>query len=384
MIPPFCPNPFCFAHRAEYTSPDGLPFFLERGTYTTKVVGSVQRFRCKLCGRGFSARTFSIDYYTKKTLDNREIFRAIAAGESVSSIARHLNCSFGSAQNRLERLGRNAIFMQSKLMESLAFKEDLVADGFESFTKSQYHPCNINILVGKKSQFLYEATYTTLRRKGRMTEQQKKKRDLIEAKYRPRPAALRKSCWRLFDQINEHWCRENKESMTLSTDEHKVYPIALADVKGLEEDRKQETFIHKQYSSKAERTLHNPLFSVNYYDRELRKDMATFRRESTCFSRNISSGMLRFMSHMVWHNYEKSHRIVSTAKKPPVHAVEAGMEESQIQAAFEALFTERPFMTHTWLSNEAATIWYKEYQTPLKKRPEYLPRYATMGLLHCS
>ncbi|GAB1481491.1 hypothetical protein MASR2M78_03060 [Treponema sp.] len=149
MIPPFCPNPFCFAHRVEYTSADGLPFFLERGTYTTKVVGSVQRFRCKLCGRGFSARTFSIDYYTKKTLDNREIFRAIAAGESVSSIARHLHCSFGSAQNRLERLGRNAIFMQSKLMESLAFKEDLVADGFESFTKSQYHPCNINILVGK-------------------------------------------------------------------------------------------------------------------------------------------------------------------------------------------------------------------------------------------
>ncbi|GAB1484900.1 hypothetical protein MASR2M78_37180 [Treponema sp.] len=118
----------------------------------------MQRFRCKLCGRGFSARTFSIDLLHQKTLDNREIFRAIAAGESVSSIARHLHCSFGSAQNRLERLGRNAIFMQSKLMESLAFKEDLVADGFESFTKSQYHPCNINILVGKKSQFLYEAT----------------------------------------------------------------------------------------------------------------------------------------------------------------------------------------------------------------------------------
>ncbi|GAB1482852.1 hypothetical protein MASR2M78_16680 [Treponema sp.] len=46
--------------------------------------------------------------------------------------------------------------------------------------------------------------------------------------------------------------------MTLSTDEHKVYPIALADVKGLEEDREAETFIHKQYSSKAERTLRAP------------------------------------------------------------------------------------------------------------------------------
>lgn len=384
MIPPFCPNPFCFAHRSEYICEDGKPFWIARGFYTTRVVGKVQRFRCRLCYRAFSERTFSIDYYTKKSLDNREAFRAIAAGESVSSIARHLNCSFGSAQNRLERLGRSSLFMQAKLMETLAFDEDLVADGFESFTKSQYHPCNINILVGKESQFLYEATYTTLRRKGRMTEQQKKKRDLIEAKYRPKPRALRKSCWRLFDQINEHWCRESKETLTLSTDEHKVYPIALAEVQGLEEDRRQKTFIHQQYSSEAERTVHNPLFPVNYYDRELRKDMATFRRETTCFSRNISSGMLRFANHQVWHNYAKCHRIVSTAKKPPVHAVKAGIEASKIEAAFEDLFTKRPFMTHTWLSNEAATIWYKEYQTPLKERREYVPKYATMGLLHCS
>ncbi|GAB1481916.1 hypothetical protein MASR2M78_07310 [Treponema sp.] len=156
----------------------------------------------------------------------------------MSSIARHLHCSFGSAQNRLERLGRNAIFMQSKLMEGLAFKEDLVADGFESFTKSQYHPCNINILVGKNRNSFMRLHYDP-EAQGTHDRAAKKKRELIEAKYRPRPAALRKSCWRLFDQINEHWCRENKESMTLSTDEHKVYPIALADVKGLEEDRKQ-------------------------------------------------------------------------------------------------------------------------------------------------
>ncbi|GAB1484340.1 hypothetical protein MASR2M78_31580 [Treponema sp.] len=95
----------------------------------------------------------------------------------------------------------------------------------------------------------------------------------------------------------------------------KVYPIALADVKGLEEDRKQETFIHKQYSSKAERTLHNPCSRSTAMTGSCVKDMATFRRESTCFSRNISSGMLRFMSHMVWHNYEKSHRSVAYGKK---------------------------------------------------------------------
>ncbi len=236
--------------------------------------------------------------------------------------------------------------MQAKLTETLAFKEDLVADGFESFTKSQYHPCNINILVGKESQFLYESTYTDLRRKGRMTPEQRKKRALLEAQYKPKPKALERSCRRLFEQIDEHWCRSSKPALTLST--------------------------------------HNPLFSVNYYDRELRKDMATFRRESTCFARNVAALLLRFANHQVWHNYAKPHRIVSTAIKPPVHAVMAGVEESMIAGSFEALFTQRSFFTHGWLSDEAITNWRKGHRTPLKKRPEYLPNFASLGLVHSS
>ncbi len=97
MIPPFCPNPFCKAHYPQYAAEHTEPFWVDRGFYTTQVVGLVPRFRCKLCLKGFSERTFSIDYYTKRNLDNREAFRAIAAGESISSIARTLSCSYGSA-----------------------------------------------------------------------------------------------------------------------------------------------------------------------------------------------------------------------------------------------------------------------------------------------
>ncbi|GAB1481198.1 hypothetical protein MASR2M78_00130 [Treponema sp.] len=61
------------------------------------------------------------------------------------------------------------MYLHAKLTETLALEENLVTDGFESFTQSQYHPCNINILVGTNSQFLYGTTFAPLRRKGRMT-----------------------------------------------------------------------------------------------------------------------------------------------------------------------------------------------------------------------
>ncbi|GAB1432910.1 hypothetical protein MASR2M29_15350 [Spirochaetota bacterium] len=41
------------------------------------------------------------------------------------------------------------------------------ADGFESFDRSQYFPNQINLVLGKNSQFLYDYSHTTIRRKGR-------------------------------------------------------------------------------------------------------------------------------------------------------------------------------------------------------------------------
>jgi hypothetical protein len=38
------------------------------------------------------------------------------------------------------------------MMGKTTLREDLAADGFESFNGSQYFPNNFNILVGKRSQ----------------------------------------------------------------------------------------------------------------------------------------------------------------------------------------------------------------------------------------
>jgi len=86
-----------------------VPYWKPFGSYMTKVVGPVLRFKCSVCGKGFSERTFSINYYTKRLLDLREIHRAISQSESVSSVARHLACTADSIQNRIDRLGRSCL-----------------------------------------------------------------------------------------------------------------------------------------------------------------------------------------------------------------------------------------------------------------------------------
>jgi hypothetical protein len=381
--PPFCPNPECELHSYDAAIAAG-PFWSLRGTYTTLVSGVVQRFRCAQCGKGFSERTCSIDYYTKKVLDYREILRATTASESCSSIARHLGCSSNSVLNRQDRLGRNGLALQARLLSGFILSEDLCADGFESFDRSQFFPNAINILVGAKSQFLFGATHATLRRKGRMTLSQRRKRDAFDVVFTPPKGGLTRSFSRLLGTIDPIWDRTRLTALTLHTDEHPVYPRAIRMVPSLRVESDRHAFVHDISSSKLPRTLHNPLFPINYYDRELRKDIASFRRESTCFTRNVSNGLLRLTHHLVWHNYMKPHRITSSSLKPETHARVAGIEGSRIATEMGRLFYDRAFLSHQRLSDDSVRTWLKEHRTPLKLKPDYCQAFVRQGQLQGS
>jgi len=383
QIPPFCPNPDCAFHRSE-AIPHGTLFWIRTGTYTTKVSGIVQRFLCAACGKGFSERSCSIDYYAKKSLDYREIHRATISSESVTSIARHLSCSVASIQNRQDRLGRNCLAMQARLLADHTLIENLCADGFESFDRSQFFPNALNLLVGDGSQFLYGASHATLRRKGRMTAIQKRKQAEYDTRFAPPKGGLTRSFSRLVAEIEPLWTRSTLPRLVLRTDEHPVYPKALTRVPTLRAALEDRSFIHETYSSKIPRTPANPLFPVNYYDRELRKDIAAFRRESTCFTRNVANGLLRFSHHMVWHNFFKPHRIVSTSVKPESHAIVAGIEGKRIERETKRLYSERAFLSHQRLSDEQRRIWLKRHPTPLKDKKDYCPGYALAGDMQAS
>lgn len=262
--PPFCPNPGCTHHR----HPPHRRWFWKAGHYQSITFGSVQRFICLACGHRFSTQSFSIDYFAKRKLDYHAIDRQLRSTGSIRDISRDLSVSTDTVLNRISRLARNALAAHLRLCATAPWQEDLVADGFESFCTSQYFPNNITLLAGKTSQYLYFANFCTLRRKGRMSERQKQFRQQLEKRWKADPKALRAA----FDEIAGYIPHQS----VLYTDEKREYTQSLRAVS----DKKQ--IEHIRISSKLPRGLRNDLFSVNYLDRELRKDNANHVRETMC------------------------------------------------------------------------------------------------------
>lgn len=378
FIPPFCPNPSCIHHRHDRSIESSFPFYRHFGSFVTDRLGRIPRFRCAACHRTFSSSTFRLDYFAKRSLDLPQIFRSISAGESLAAIARHLECSYASIQNRLERLGRASLALHSRLSAPLSLSENLVADGFESFNRSQYFPSHLDLLVGADSQYLYAITHATLRRKGRMTEAQRYRRASLETRFRPSSHALVDAFALLSREILRHWNRTHLPSLRLTTDEHPAYPRALSSIPSLAQQAASGSFRHVRYPSTLPRTLANPLFAVNYFDRELRKDVAAFHRESTCFTRNVGAGLLRSSCYLAWHNYLKPHRVKGerTARRKPCHGEAAGIPKDKIDQELVNLWSDRPFASRDPIPEWALAIWERRYPTPLAAHRDYVPGYA--------
>lgn len=372
FIPPHCPNTQC---PTRHHPPNGR-WFQKTGQYHTKTFGFVPRFRCKHCSKGFSQQTFSINYFAKRKLNYSDISNKINAGAGIRAIARQLKVRPKAITNRINRLGRNATLLNQQIADTIGIGEDMVIDGLENFCVSQFFPDNATVTVGKDSQFVYECDYATLRRKGRMTPAQKQKRTrLEESHFKAEPGALKQSFSRLLESI-DHRMGDREMPLILYTDEKSDYKRALWNTKRFRDILFSGRWRHHPTSSKEPRTLWNPLFPVNYMDREIRKDMASHARETVQFPRNVSNLMLRLNLYLFDHNVGKPYRINDPAGCSRRHAQEAGMRREHLDSIYEDLFTKRVFMKKGQrLSPSALRTLNRQWVTPLKKRPEKLWKY---------
>ena len=103
----------------------------------------------------------------------QKIFLQLISGGGIRDLARELKQRDSTIQNRIERFAHWCQGFHDQARRWISYQGDLVTDGFESFSYSQYHPNNINILVAKESQFLLSSGLCVLNRKGRMTDEQR-------------------------------------------------------------------------------------------------------------------------------------------------------------------------------------------------------------------
>jgi hypothetical protein len=360
--PPFCPNPRCREHwrgaphnELHQLSHPSTSWWIHDGSYHTTRSGTVRRFRCTTCGRHFSEATFSLDYFAKKRINLYRLRNLLVNGSSIRAAARQLFVSPTTITHRIMVLARQSIALHGTLTETVVPQEDLVADGFQSFWVSQYHPNNFNLLAGADSQYLYAMTSVTLRRSGRMTKRQRQKRDNIESRDPPDPGALARSFHELLHEGTRLWSRMPKDTRILRSDEHPTYARCL--------QRWQEDGIRQMTTPSTQlRSATNPLFAVNYLDREIRKDMAEHHRETMCFARHAALSTARMWTYLVWHNVDKAYRI--SPHSSITHVEAAGISREGVRQIRRGMMTRRAFFTRSRLNHTLRTVWMGMMPTP--------------------
>ena len=384
--PPFCPNFDCSHHNPEVVKAEGRPRMRKHRWYKLSGVRSlangqeVQMFTCKKCGHSFSTRTFSVDYWEKRHLDYSRLILMATSCMSIRAMARAYKCSPKTVDNKLGRLSRQAVGITSKLMHKSLLKEHLAADGFESFNGSQYFPNNYNILVGKRSQFLYFVNYSQLRRKGKMTPKQKLKARVLKRTVPIPPGQISCRFAELADEVVRlQGLSPWMHSLLIYTDEKPEYvPILGALKAGGRDPSEGYSITHIRVSGKLFRGLNNPLFPVNYMDRAFRKDLAEHVRETTRFGRNVSSAACRMEIYRVVHNCIKKFRINTVDCDYRTHAEAAGFDYEEVKSLMRGWTRRRLFYSHLELDMHLAKVWGRGYFTPGKKEMDYVPRFIYM------
>jgi hypothetical protein len=371
--PTFCPNLVCKLHRKEVQADK---WYYREGRYATETFGKVQRFRCKRCGKYFSSQTFDIDYYAKRIIDYRELMKKVVSTSSTRDIARDFAISTETVQNKLLRLAHQAMAIHEELKKGITKADDIVVDGFESYCVSQYFPNNIHLFVLKESQYLYFTNYVTIRRKGRMTSRQKRRRSMLEERFWPEYKGIERGFSEVLDEIVKFKSTSGNIQTYMITDEKIDYIRACKSHGCFNNLVKNKQIITKRISSKNVRSMDNPLFPVNYLDRLMRKDLSNQVRETVCFSRNVNNCMEKQMIYLFYHNYIKVFREKQRKNNTITHAEVAGIQKHLISDALDRFFKKRVFYSLSYFSGFIKRLWKRNLFTPLKQKVDYVPKYA--------
>jgi len=334
FVPPFCPNERCRFH----CGPVGLWRWVRNGSFhRLQRPHRVQRFRCGTCGRHFSEQTFLDSYWLKRPELYRAIFSDLVGCSGYRQIARKYDISPQTVALHAARIGRHCLLLHRRLCPQGPIQEPLVLDGFQSFEYSQYHPTQFHLVVGKDSHFLYGFTDSELRRSGRMTARQKRRRaELEHAIGRPDPRSVQREVALVLGIV-----APSPQRLVLHTDEHQDYPRALRELPHL-------SIEHRTTSSRAARTSRNALFAVNLVDLLIRHSGANHKRETIAFSKRRQSAAARLWAFLVWRNYTKWFSERKRGETPATRAGVCAGRWSVRQILRERLFPGRIALPERW------------------------------------
>ena len=351
-LPPFCPNGNCKYH---HPLPDQW-YYKKFGSYVRVSDNrSIRRFRCLHCKRTFSTQTFSATYWQKRPELDAEVFSKIVNGMCKRQIARDLGVDPATVNHKTKRLGRHCLLFLQRELEGAPPAKDIVFDGLETFEFSQYYPFHHNVAVEKDTDFVLFFNDSELRRKGRMTQIQKRRRLELEKMFgRPDPRAIEKAVTEMLSEVIS-----GHDPVNVYTDDHTQYrnPIRAYN----------NHIIHHVTPGKAHRDADNSLWEINLFDSFLRHSSKNHTRETIAWSKRRQASSEQLAVYTVWRNYINIRR--QKERWSPTPAMERGMMTEKLTIA--DVLSGRIFIRHVELADSWNDYYYGDVHTralPLERK----------------
>ena len=310
---------------------------------------TVQKYRCKECGRYFSDQTFKTTYWLKCPELLLEILKLAVSGACNRQIARIRRCSPTTVDNHLARLGRHCVLYHRQMMEDVSPFGDIAFDGLVTYEYSQYHPYEIIAAVDRETSFVIHFAEAERRRSGKMTKYQKKRRAEFEAAHgKADPKSVMKA---VLEVLNV--ALKGATTATVWSDKHKTYPFAIKKLTFCDID-------HRTVDSRKVRNRWNPLWEVNMLDMLLRHCLKDHTRKTIAFGKRRQHSVYRAAIMLVWRNYIKLRRERRCTVTP---AMMLGLTDRRLME--EDILVKRLFVHHTNLT----PLWDDYYWRRIETRP---------------
>jgi hypothetical protein len=234
------------------------------------------------------------------------------------------------------------------MIKDLLPPAEIVVDGFESFEYSQYFPIHLNVAVEKGTDFFIYFTDSPLRRKGRMKEAQKKRREFLENLHgRPDPKAIQKDMKELIEVT-----LRGSESAVVYSDDHPAYKRII---KQIDCDIRHDITPGTDY-----RNQHNSLTEVNVLDALIRHSSSNHKRETIAWSKRRQASAERLLIFLVWRNYMKGLR--EKERGSPTPAMLKGLTDHPLTA--DEILGQRIFLSQLDLPPRWAEYYDRAVETP--------------------
>lgn len=321
FVPTHCPKPLCPAHA-------GADFrFRCTGTFDRKVdLRTVQRFRCLVCGKGFSSQTFRVDYRLKKPWLPLSVFQGLVSKTSLRQIGRSLGSKLDTVLHHLALLGSHSAEVHRAFLErhrrSGGWKQGVFQlDELETFEiDRRLFPLTVPVLIHKKTRFVVHADTGTLPARGNLRPRDKRRKELYEAKHGRRLCASKPAVKRCFRALRDQLAPD--ASFDVQTDEKKSYRPILLEVF-------ERQIRHQWVNSKVARGRTNLLFPINNTLAQARDNLGRLVRRSWGHSKLERNLGWHLAVWTIYRNYvrERSHyyRQSSSAK-------DAGVAQMRVRA----------------------------------------------------